>query len=256
LGISALLDRDGPSLKDGDPLPPLWQWFYFLPQVSAKEISHDGHPQRGGFMPPVELPRRMFAGSRMHQLSPLIIGKPASRTGEVKKVTQKSGKSGDLVFVTVRYQIFQEGKLCIEEDQDIVYKEAGGVVPKPVPLAAHPSVPQGAWSKVVKPNEIMLFRFSALTFNAHRIHYDRPYAMNEEGYPGLVVHGPLTAIMLAELTTQNSPRNIRRFSFQGRAPLFDQHDFLLMGLDDKGTVNLEALGPDGKTTMKATAELD
>ncbi|MBF0289223.1 MAG: acyl-CoA dehydrogenase [SAR324 cluster bacterium] len=261
IGLSHALSADATfnqtieSLHEGDVLPPLWHWFYFLPQVPSSKISQDGHPERGGFLPPVELPRRMFAGGRLKFHSPLIIGKPARREGEVLKVTEKSGSSGQLVFVTVQYQVYQAGELCIEEEQDIVYKEAGGKVPAPIPVDQMPELPSGSWSQTIVPNQVLLFRFSALTFNAHRIHYDRPYAMNEEGYPGLVVHGPLTAVMLAEFAQRNSKKTLSGFSFRGRAPLFDMHPFRLIGTLEEGKVNLQTQGPDGKTSMTATAEL-
>ena len=255
LGVSALLDRAGPLPENGMPLPALWHWFYFLPQVPNSRIGVDGHPQRGGFLPPVELPRRMFAGARMEFLQPLVIGLPARREGEVLKVTEKSGKSGALVFVTVEYRIYQNDQLAIREEQDIVYKEAGGRIAAPVPLTEWPALPPGALSQVVTPNEVLLFRFSALTFNAHRIHYDRRYAMEEEGYPGLVVHGPLTALMLAELAAHNSSGRISSFSFQGRAPLFDLHPFRLFGIKESDKVVLEAQSPTGATAMTATAVL-
>lgn len=257
LGVRALLDREEPLPEMGSPLPALWHWFYFLPQVRNSRIGVDGHPQRGGFLPPVELPRRMFAGSRMDFIAPLIIGAPARREGTVLSVTEKSGKSGKLVFVTVEYRIYQNEMLCIREEQDIVYKEAGGRVSPPVPLAQWAPVQDGAYSELVTPSEVFLFRFSALTFNAHRIHYDRRYAMDEEGYPGLVVHGPLTALLLAELAARNSsPRRISSFSFQGRAPLFDMHPFRLVGLPEADKVTLEAQGPGGETAMTAIVVLD
>ncbi|MCB1750789.1 MAG: acyl-CoA dehydrogenase [Gammaproteobacteria bacterium] len=256
LGVSALLDRDAASLQVGSPLPALWHWFYFLPQVPTSRIGHDGHPERGGFMPPVDLPRRMFAGSRMEFIKPAILGRAARREGEVLNVLEKSGKSGKLVFVTVEYRIYQDDTLCIKEEQDIVYKEAGGRIPAPVPLDAWAPLPSGSWSQIVEPSEVFLFRFSALTFNAHRIHYDRRYAMDEEGYPGLVVHGPLTALMLAELAARGSARRISAFSFQGRAPLFDLHPFRLVGLPRDDKVMLEAQGPAGETSLTATAMLD
>lgn len=256
LGVSALLDRAGSLPENGMPLPALWHWFYFLPQVPNSRIGVDGHPQRGGFLPPVELPRRMFAGARMEFLQPLVIGLPARREGEVLKVTEKSGKSGALVFVTVEYRIYQNDQLAIREEQDIVYKEAGGRIDCPVPLAQWPAAPAGAWVQLVEPSEVMLFRFSALTFNAHRIHYDRPYAMKEEGYPGLVVHGPLTALLLAELAAQRSARRLRAYSFQGRAPLFDLYPFRLIGSAEGDSVLLEAQGPMGETAMTAKALLE
>ena len=255
LGVSALLDREEPVIEMGAPLPALWHWFYFLPQVPGSKIGTDGHPQRGGFLPPVDLPRRMFAGARMEIVAPPVIGLPATREGTVLKVTEKSGNSGKLVFVTVEYRVSQEGELCIREEQDIVYKEAGGRIAAPVPLKEWPPLPAGAVSQVVEPSEVFLFRFSALTFNAHRIHYDRRYAMEEEGYPGLVVHGPLTALMLAELAARNSTGRIRSFSFQGRAPLFDLHPFRLVGIKESDKLVLEAQGPTGATAMTATAVL-
>jgi len=256
LGVSALLDRAGPLPETGAPLPALWHWFYFLPQVPTNKIGPDGHPERGGFLPPVDLPRRMFAGSRMEFITPAIIGLPARREGEVLKVIEKSGKSGKLVFVTVEYRIYQNDNLCIREEQDIVYKEAGGRIAPPVPLDQWAPLQPGTWHQVVEPSEVFLFRFSALTFNAHRIHYDRRYAMEEEGYPGLVVHGPLTALMLAELAARESARRLSAFSFQGRAPLFDLHPFRLVGSALDNEVMLEAQSPTGNTAMTATAVLD
>jgi len=253
---AAMLDLDGAPMTQGNPLPPLWHWFYFLPQAPRSQIDHDGHPKRGGFFPPVTLPRRMFAGARTKFIQPLTIGEAAVREGEILAVTEKSGKAGKLVFVTVRYRIRQGDAVRIEEEQDIVYKEPGPRIPAPAPLPPLPAPPAGAWVEEITPDTVLLFRFSALTFNAHRIHYDRPYALEEEGYPGLVVHGPLTAVMLAGLTERHSPdQRIAAFTFQGRAPLFDLYPFRLIGRPEGDTVALEAQGPDGKITMQATAEL-
>ena len=255
LGVEALLDNSDSPLKTGDPLPPLWQWFYFIAQIPRSRIGLDGHPQRGGFLPPVELPRRMFAGARMHFIKPLVIGEPAIRRGEVIKITEKSGSSGKLVFVTVSYQYIQENQIRIEEEQDIVYREPGTPIPAPKPLVRLPDLPQGAWSQMVNPDPVLLFQFSALTFNAHRIHYDRPYAMNEEGYPGLVVHGPLTAVMLMELVRKHCHRLVKDFSFRGKAPLFDLAPLRLIASARGDSIDLHAMGPDGKITMQANAEL-
>ena len=254
LGVEAALDNKDSSLQPGQPLPLLWQWFYFLPRVPWSRIGPDGHPERGDFLPPVALPRRMFAGARMRFLEPLLIGEPASRHGEVIKITEKTGDSGKLVFVTVRYHISQSGRIRIEEEQDIVYREPGEPIPATTPLANLPEQPEGTWSQIVNPDPVLLFRFSALTFNAHRIHYDRPYAMNEEGYPGLVVHGPLTAVMLMELVRQHSTRTIKSFSFRGKAPLFDLAPFRLTASPQDEGIDLQAMGPDGKITMQASAE--
>ncbi len=253
--VAAMLDMDGERFASGNPLPSLWHWFHFLPKAPMSKIDHDGHPKRGGFFPPVTLPRRMFAGARMKFLHPLIIGQPAVREGEILNVSEKSGKSGNLVFVTARYRIRQNNELCVEEEQDIVYKEDGPPVPAPVPLATLPDPGPNAWVRDVTPNTVLLFRFSALTFNAHRIHYDRPYAMKEEGYPGLVVHGPLTALMLLEMARAKSGKQVTGFTFQGRAPLFDLNPFRLIGRQSGNTVELEAIGPHGKTTMTASAQL-
>lgn len=254
LAAAATVDDTMTLFSKGATLPPLWHWFYFLPRVPQSMLGSDGHPQRGGFMPPIPYPRRMFAGGRLRFHRPLIIGQSARREGVIRNVVQKSGRSGSLAFVTVGYSVLQQGEVCIEEEQDIVYREPGPPVaaPQPIPL---PPVPEGAWSRTVVPDTQLLFRFSALTFNAHRIHYDQPYAMSEEGYPGLVVHGPLTAILLLELVRHNTSSGIAGFSFRGQAPLFDLAPFRLVGMPTNGRVELEAQGPDGKTAMNASAEL-
>lgn len=253
---AATFDEDPQRLRAGNVLPPLWHWFYFLPKAAQSKLGSDGHPLRQGdsFLPPIAYPRRMFAGARLTWNRPLVIGQGARREAVIDNIVMKSGRSGGLAFVTVRQQIFQQDTLCIEEEQDIVYREPGPSLPAPTPVEL-PAVTQGAWSREVVPCTRLLFRFSALTFNAHRIHYDRPYAMSEEGYPGLVVHGPLTAILLVQLVRENSPRAITSFSFRSRAPLFDLAPFRLLGAAASDCVELEAQGPDGKTAMAATAEL-
>ncbi|PDW02165.1 MaoC family dehydratase N-terminal domain-containing protein [Candidatus Viridilinea mediisalina] len=251
---AAMLDLPSNSFEPGTPLPPLWQWFYFLPQAPQAHLSIDGHPQRGGFMPPIELPRRMFAGSRLRFLQPLRIGQPARREGRIRAINQKSGRSGKLVFVTVDYTYLQNEQCCIEEQQEIVYREPGAPVPAPTPSEL-PAVPEGAWTRMITPETPLLFRFSALTFNAHRIHYDRPYAMEAEGYPGLVVHGPLTAVLLLELVRQHTTRPITSFNFRGQAPLFDLAPFRLVALPGDTEVALEAQAPDGSVALRASAGL-
>lgn len=254
LAAAATLDDATTRFAAGSPLPPLWHWFHFLPKAPQSQLGADGHPQRGGFMPPIALPRRMFAGARLHFHNPLIIGKPASRRAEIRAIEEKEGKTGKLAFVTVAYSISQAGALCLEEEQDIVYREPGAPVPAPTP-AALPEVPQGSWTRTVQPEPTLLFRFSAITFNAHRIHYDRPYATTVEGYPGLVVHGPLTAVLLMELVRHNADRPVKAFSFRGQAPLFDLAPFRLVATAAGDTVHLVAQGPDGKAALSASAEL-
>jgi 3-methylfumaryl-CoA hydratase len=254
LAAQATFDEPGPPIQDGDTLPLPWHWFHFLPRAAQSALDDDGHPRRGGFLPPIPYPRRMFAGARIQVHRPLRVGTPALREGTIRDVVMKSGKSGALAFVTVAYRFMQEGQLCLEEEQDIVYREPGAAVPAPQPVDL-PQPPEGAWSRSLQPDTRVLFRFSALTFNAHRIHYDRAYATEMEGYPGLVVHGPLTAALLLQLVRQHTARPIIAFSFRGLAPLFDLGPVRLLALPAEHTVSLQAQGPDGRVALEATATL-
>lgn len=214
---AAALDATCP--RPGDALPPLWHWGFFLPNTATAELGPDGHPPRGGFMPLVRLPRRMFAGADVRFLAPLIVGRPAMRIAEIVSVEQRHGKSGALVFVRVKALVSQEGTRCIEETQIIVYRGAGAAVPPVTPAR----MPQPSPKQAVEdwlPDRVELFRFSAVTFNAHRIHYDLPYATDIEGYPDLVVHGPLTATRLCGFAQRIIGRPLAHFSFRGEAPLF------------------------------------
>lgn len=251
---AAMLDAAPPPPAVGDELPPLWHWFHFLPNAPQARLGDDGHPPRGDFLPPIPYPRRMFAGARVRVLRPLRLGRPAERTGTVRDVVLKEGRSGRLAFVTVDYAVEQDGVRCLEETQDIVYREPGPPVPAPVPVAAWPAVADDAWTRVVTPDPRLLFRFSALTFNAHRIHYDRDWARDAEGYPGLVVHGPLTALLLLELARARMARPVVGFEFRGVAPLFDLAPFRLVATPDgDDAVALRAEGPDGATALTARA---
>ncbi len=250
----AMFDLDGGELEGGHPLPPLWQWFYFLARAPQASLSGDGHPARGGFLPPIPYPRRMFAGGRLTFHQPLTVGEPAQREGVIRQVTLKSGRSGPLAFVTVGYQYTQGGKLCIEEEQDIVYREPGDAVPAPVEVVL-PAPQPGVRRHVVTPDTRLLFRFSALTFNAHRIHYDREYARIEEGYPGLVVHGPLLAMQLLAFATEATGAPVSGFEFRSERPMFDLADYALEARAIGNTVELAAIGPDGQVAQRATATL-
>lgn len=254
LSARAVLDDSEPEPRAGDALPPLWQWLYFLPRAAQSRLGPDGHPQRGGFLPPVDLPRRMFAGARLTIHQPLRLGRPAVREGEIRTIEDKQGAGGRLVFVTALYRFSQDGDLCLEEEQDVVYRAPGPPLAAPQP-ADWPPLPADAWSRVITPDPMLLFRFSAITFNAHRIHYDRPYATEVEGYPGLVVHGPLTAMLLMDLLRRHEPRPLARFSFRAKAPLFDLAPVRLVGRrQGESAILLEAQGPDGATAMTADAE--
>jgi 3-methylfumaryl-CoA hydratase len=255
LRFHATLDDEDPAPRTGGELPPLWHWLYFLPRPAAREMGVDGHARRGGFMPPVELPRRMFAGSQMEFHAPLIIGESAHRMREIISVESKDGREGPLVFVGVRDRIEMSGQLCVEERQTIVYRRVGAPVAAPPLDTQWAPVPAGAWTRVVTPDPVLMFRFAALTFNAHRIHYDRPYALQEEGYPGLVVQGPLVAMLLLELVRHNDSRRIASYSFRSRAPLFDLAPFRLSGLMQDATAALLAESNGGIRAMEAEAVL-
>lgn len=199
----------------GKPLPPLWHWLYFLEGLPASELGRDGHPARGGFLPPVPLSNRMWAGGRLVFHAPVALGARVHKRSAVTSVEHKRGRSGDLVFVTVRHEILDAGQVAITEDHDIVYK------PPTPPGATRPAaaaMPAPSCSEPFEPTSTMLFRYSALTFNGHRIHYDQDYCRNVEGYANLVVHGPLQATVLAGLASRLGPRPLRHFRYRGVLP--------------------------------------
>jgi len=254
--LSATLDRDDPPPRIGDELPPLWHWLYFLPAYRQSEVGPDGHAKRGGFLPPVPLPRRMWAGSRIEWLQPLAVGDDVTRESRIVSVTPKTGRSGALVFVVVRHEISTAMGHAIVEEHDIVYRDAPGAARGKGDGAESPGTP--AWKRRIVPDDVLLFRYSALTFNSHRIHYDRRYATGVEGYPGLVVHGPLLATLLIDLLRRERPAaRVRRFEFRALAPLFDVAPFDVCGKpeQDPHKVSLWAQAADGALAMRATATL-
>lgn len=250
--MAATLDLErAPGL--GEALPPGWQWMFFNPVVRRSGLGTDGHPQRGGFLPPIELPRRMWAGSRIQYLADLPVDSMATRRSLISKVENKVGKRGSLWFVTVVHTTTCDGKTCIVEEQDIVYREAtppGTPQPK-----AEPYAEVAQFGRDFTPDTTLLFRYSALTFNGHRIHYDQSYARDEEGYPDLVVHGPLTATLLQHLALeQGGGKKLAQFDFRGVSPLFVTRGFRLEGKRAAdGSLSLWARGPDGELAMSATA---
>jgi 3-methylfumaryl-CoA hydratase len=245
--LAATLDRDDQEPQPGDPLPPLWHWLYFLPTYRQSELGPDGHARRGGFLPPVPLPRRMWAGGRFEFKRPLRIGETVQRVSRIVDVKYKEGRTGPLVFVVVRHEISD----AIVEEHDIVYR---GEVAAPQDPRQAPA--EAAWERVIYPDDVLLFRYSALTFNGHRIHYDRRYVTEVEGYPGLVVHGPLLATLLLDLLRRNLPgAAVTRFAFRAVSPLFDVAPFAVCGKPEGDAVKLWAKNAEGGLAMEATAAI-
>jgi 3-methylfumaryl-CoA hydratase len=254
--LTATLDHPASEVLAGDPLPPLWHWMYFLPLHRQSEIGADGHAKRGGFLPPVPLPRRMWAGSQFEFIAPIRVGDRVARTSTIADVTQKDGRTGKLVFVKVRHELRcnDAAQAALVEFHDIVYREAKRPTDvEPPPLAA----PVDArWQRTIVPDDVLLFRYSALTFNGHRIHYDRKYVTEVEGYPGLVVHGPLIATLLLDLLRRNAPEaELSSFRFKAVRPTFDLHPFKVSGHREGKTVKLWAQDHEGWLTMDAVATL-
>lgn len=257
--LAATLDIEISYPQPGDPLPPLWHWLYFLPFPMQSELGADGHAKRGGFLPPVELPRRMWAGGSVEFHHPPRVGESMTRTSRIMDVKFKEGHGGPLVFVLVRHEIASAGKAALTEEHDIVYRDH----PRPgevlrAPRIAPEYLEAAAWERVVTPDDVLLFRYSALTFNGHRIHYDRRYATEVEGYPGLVVHGPLLATLLVDLVRSNLPAAVvTHFEFRAVNPIFDAGTFSVCGKPDNDgkTIRLWAKGPAGALAMTATASV-
>ena len=257
--LSATLDHEE-SWAPGDAIPPLWHWLYFLPLHRQSAIGPDGHALRGGFLPPVPLPRRMWAGSQLRFLAPLRAGQALERQSTIEDVRLKEGRSGPLVFVKVRHEVAAEGAPALVEFHDIVYRGEpvpGEAPPSPRP-APTPALISPLWSRTLTPDDVLLFRYSALTFNGHRIHYDRRYVTQVEGYPGLIVHGPLIATLLLDLLRRQRPQSrVRAFEFRAVHPVFDVAPFQVCGgLTALGQAQLWALTPEGHLAMEATAVFD
>ncbi|MFI0961257.1 MaoC family dehydratase N-terminal domain-containing protein [Streptomyces sp. NPDC021080] len=233
--LAGVFDQPDSMFSVGDVLPPLWHWLHLLDRPAQAELGEDGHPREGGlFLPPLPDRRRMFGGGRLEFREPIRIGDLLTRRSEVASVRVRRGGSGWLLLVTVRQEYLVDGEIRTVEEQDIVYKQADAV-PGSVakPTAAPAEAPAGPWSFALRPDPTLLFRFSALTYNAHRIHYDRGYVREVEGYPDLVVHGPLLALALLELPRRFAPeRQVATFAFRSRAPLFAPDEILVTGGPD------------------------
>jgi len=258
IALDATLDHPRRPVETGLPLPPLWHWLYFLPMHRQSDIGPDGHARRGGFLPPVPLPRRMWAGSQLEFRSPVRVGDAVERVSTIADVTQKDGRTGKLVFVKVRHELYCNGatQAAIVEFHDIVYREAQR--PDDVPPPPQKAPQDAPWQREIVPDPVLLFRYSALTFNGHRIHYDRSYVTGVEGYPGLVVHGPLLATLLLDLVRRQQPgADVETFRFRAIRPTFDLNAFRVNGAPEPGgkSVKLWAQDHEGWLTMDALATL-
>ena len=283
-----LLDQDPSAISEGDALPLGWHWLYFKQPYRASRLARDGHETRGDFMPDIDLPRRMWAGGTLRSLRPALLGEPAELRSEIASVTEKRGKSGRLVFVIAGHTVMQGGRRCVEEEQVIVYREPA---PRPTAATARPRTTQqkgtepggggGAadaagtrnmassgdgrpspipeWTEIFLPTTVTLFQFSALTYNGHRIHYDHPYVTEQEGYPGLLVHGPLTALLLLDAAQRHAPAPVSSFRYRALAPLFVDEPVTLVGraspaaADESGPQRervVQALAPSGAVAMR------
>lgn len=241
------------DISTGSELPPLWHWLYFLSAQPQDKLGRDGHPKLGGFLPPVDLPRRMWAGGRFEFKRPLRFGETVTKQSTITSIELKEGRSGPLCFVTVRHNFYVDKTLCFSEEHDIVYRED---LSENVPPTTSVLPPTGAtWETTVLPDPVMLFRYSALTFNGHRIHYDRQYCREVEKYPDLVFHGPLTAtLLIGSVLENNLDQTVQSYKFRAVAPLFDAQPFKIKSKKVDGEVTVWAETPDGGLAMQATVK--
>ena len=250
--MAATLDAGDAALTPGDAIPNGWHWFYFLEPTPMRAVGPDGHAARGEFLPPVPLPRRMWAGGRFQFLAPIRIGDEIRRKSEIADVSMKQGRTGPLAFCTVRHTVSGPAGTAVVEEQSLVYREAA----KPGEAATPPEAPPAGaeFTRTITPDPVLLFRFSALTFNGHRIHYDQPYVTAVEGYPGLIVHGPLLCILLLDLVRRQKPvARIAEFTYRGFRPVFATSPFKIAGKSQGRDLLLWAEDNDGALAMRAEA---
>ena len=252
--VNAMLDRDEPFPKVGDRFPIGWHAFLFPRIARQSQIGADGHPERGDFLPPVPLPRRMFAGKRVWFHGHLLVGDEVRRESEIQNVEVKRGRTGQMVFVTVKTDMLSPRGLAITEEQKIVYREAPDPKTPPPPPQSAPEKP--AWKTIIKPDPVLLFRYSALTFNGHRIHYDLSYVTQVEGYPGLIVNGGLSTLLVFELAREQGPSPIKFFSSRNVKPLFVGNDLHICGAPavDGKTAKLWVTNHEGALALMADTE--
>ncbi len=263
MGLAALMDYDASASSGemGSPwpanaVPPFAHWLNLNPHVRQSELGTDGHPARGSFLPNIPLPRRMWAGSRVQLLQDFTAEQALLHRETIRAIKHKTGRSGEMVFVTLQHDYYCDGTLVLLEEQDLVYRAARKTDlpetnPEPLDEAKLLAACDFDWCAPVHPDPVLLFRYSAVTFYGHRIHYDREYATKEEGYPGLVVHGPLTASLLIDLYQRNNPdRKVKEFEFKALGPLFDIHPFYLMGKKSPSGADLWAVDCEGNRAMQ------
>ncbi len=248
--LHTALGLSGPSPSANDPLPAFWHYIYFWDAQPAENLGQDGHPKIGGFIPDLGLPRRMWAGGDLQFITPLRLGIPATKASKIVNTQQKSGASGPLAIITIEHEIMQEDQFCIFEKQSLIYREAANpALPQPIP-------PQARVDETVTETHsftsTLLFRYSALTFNGHRIHYDKDYAQKAERYPDLIVHGPLLAQLLIHFAERHFG-NLKEFNFQATAPMFATETATLCAKQNDTGVDLWVRGPDGRLNMRAKA---
>ncbi|HNU10442.1 MAG TPA: MaoC family dehydratase N-terminal domain-containing protein [Rubrivivax sp.] len=251
--MAATLGLAQDAFVDGAELPPLWHWLYFLEGLPAGELGRDGHPARGGFLPPVPLPNRMWAGGRLEFRAPLALGSRVRKRSAVRSVEHKRGRSGNLVFVTVRHEILDGDRVAITEDQDLVYKQPGLPGAAPSPSTASAAGLQASHSELFEATSTLLFRYSALTFNGHRIHYDQDYCRKVEGYANLVIHGPLQATLLAGMAARLGAGPLRHFRYRALRPSLLGTALTVNAAVMADGLSLWTAQPDGSVSMQAEA---
>ncbi len=247
--MAATLGIPQSDFVDGAPLPALWHWLYFLTGEPPSALGRDGHPARGGFLPPVPLSNRMWAGGKLEFHGELPLGAKVEKRSSIASVEHKQGRSGELVFVTVVHEVVHEGKVLVTEHHDIVYKEAS----KPGAAATTLDMPKPQRARRITPDSTMLFRYSALTFNGHRIHYDADYCREVEGYPNLVIHGPLNATLLAGFAEEVSGRRLKHFRYRGVQPSILGNELEFNAAQDGDQLVVWVSLPGGAVSMRAEA---
>jgi len=255
-GMVVTFDRNETAPTEGQPVPPGWHLAYFPEASRLADLGADGLPLERGGLPKMPLPRRMYAGATLTFHAPILVGDALRRETEFSDVQLRKGATGTLIIATRTQRLYTPRGLAITEDAVSVFREA-------VPPGQKSGIPQTEpppaglpWTRVIRPDPVSLFRYSALTFNPHRIHYDRPYAMNDEGFPGLVVHGPFSQQCLLDLLRDSTPRPILKFAMRARSPLFDVAPFTLAGgMVNENEADLFAVNPSGGIAMQARATL-